>query len=198
MMDDTSEHGASAQNPYAAPVASAAIDTATEGVRPTRQELEVFAGKNADRIVSRWVRMRSEERYYAGFCWPAFFLGSVWFLYRKMYLNGAILFGAVVSFGFVQILVEEVTGAPFPQTADRMLNLGVGVVQAAIALPLYYRFAKTKIESLGSAGAVGDDLTDERRQAITELGGTNWLAALGGAAVMLALVVVAVMFGTEY
>ncbi len=114
---------------------------------PTDEDTAIFVGRNSEAYVSRFAAFNAGGA--GGFIptwhWPAFFLGPLWLLYRKIYGWAAL---ALIPY------VVPVSGLVFPDSLDvnwwACMSIGV-VISAAWALVanhLYYRHAKKKIREL--------------------------------------------------
>ncbi len=77
----------------------------------------------------------------AGYVWPAFFVGPVWFFYRKMWLWGGILTAVVVVLGLLPI-------------AGRV-GFPLGIAMAVGGSSLYLNHAVRTIERLRQASPNG-------------------------------------------
>ncbi len=55
-------------------------------------------------------------------CWPAFFLGPVWMIYRKMWLYAGLVFVVAILFAFL----------PIPPGAVIGLNIGIALASARL------------------------------------------------------------------
>lgn len=76
-------------------------------------EMNVFVGKNNDRIVPEFIDMQQKNKK-ASWCWPVFLLGlffgffgmAAWFFYRKMNKLGFILLGAALLLQTADMIVN--------------------------------------------------------------------------------------------
>ncbi|MDL2226769.1 DUF2628 domain-containing protein [Deltaproteobacteria bacterium OttesenSCG-928-M10] len=57
---------------------------------------EAWVGDSYEKFEESFVQFDEEESFSFTFCWPAFFLGGFWFLYRKMYRLGVLLVIATI------------------------------------------------------------------------------------------------------
>jgi hypothetical protein len=164
-------------NPYAAPVAEISAAAPPPAAELTREEVEAFVG--ARRATFYWGRWRSPMQsgsIFAGFSWAAGFFNILWFLYRKMYREFAVLFVALVALS----ILTEVTGA---SGLDRIINLLAFVTAGSLGVGLYLRRARIVV---AAARQVEPDL--ERRLALLrKKGGTSLLWPLLAAAILVGL-----------
>jgi hypothetical protein len=120
------------------------------------EEYRAFLGNKADHYLRkfRFFGVRGTNSFAVTWNWPAFFLGFIWMLYRKMYL------WALVSF------VIALTPVAFPLT---MIGWGI------VGNYLYYSHARKKILDYRS-------LQSQTSTALTlyDLGGVNrWVWFVG-------------------
>jgi len=97
---------------------------------PTAEELAAYVGPKASayrQVFERFTR-RGVTRFELSWNWPAFFAGTWWYLYRKMYWWAILDFGVSVLFGWTVFV-------PFLWAAAR----------AATGNYLYFRWAGWKI-----------------------------------------------------
>ncbi len=117
-----------------------------------RAELAAFAGPNASKFLktydvqaARLQRAPGEKsvfRFFQGdFIWPAFFVGPVWFFYRKMWVWGA---GAAVIILILGLI---------PVTSR--LSIPIAVAMAGSSSLIYLAHAAKTIERIRAASATG-------------------------------------------
>lgn len=93
-----------------------------------RAELAAFCGPRPDKFVKIYDKMAQQANpqpgikpqfsfFDSGFCWPAFFLGPIWMMYRKMWLWGGVILVAFVIFSFL----------PLPRGVGIGLSVGMAV-----------------------------------------------------------------------
>lgn len=107
--------------------------------------------------------------------WPAFFLSSIWLLYRKMWMWAAIYW-----FGFpigLQILTAVLAVTVGPELAGALyfviyLVIAFGVMPV-MANFLYYRHAKSKVEKVGAAFP-----PEQQGVELARIGGTSKVAMI--------------------
>ena len=132
--------------------------------------LEYVGPRNTDYYARRFDRFKSGGGSIS-WNWPAFFISSIWLLYRKMWLY-AFLYWIVLPFAitFVSIMV---TAAVDP-AAGGLAYYGLYILIAFILLPmfanrLYYGHARSKAEKVAA-------MTSSEQQQSAELariGGTS-------------------------
>ena len=119
------------------------------------EDFSAFIGNNADKYLSRFGKFNigGADNFAITWHWPAFFFGSVWMIYRKLYLWALIAF-----------VLELI---PFTSPL------------AAIALAmsgnyLYYKHAKKKIDELKRSRPSSDISSS-----LAQIGGVNrWVVTL--------------------
>ncbi len=116
-----------------------------------RAELRDFFGPNAEKFLPSYEKLRAStpqvtgqrakfQLFGGGFEAAAFFLGPVWFFYRKMWLIAWVIVGLMVALAFV----------PF-----RSVGLILGITLATMAHRVYVQHAVQKLVALhGSNAAV--------------------------------------------
>ena len=98
-----------------------------------RQELVTFFGPNPGKYLAIYDNMAAIanrpagtrppfQLFGGGFSWPAFFLGPIWMLYRKMWLWGGIILAVFLIFTFL----------PLPRGAGIGLAAGMAVAGARL------------------------------------------------------------------
>ena len=127
-----------------------------------RAELETFIGPNAAPFMKVYDRLqqdavasvggRARFRFAGGgFCVPAFFVGPVWFFYRKMWVIGAVIVGLLAVLAFLPLTSR--VGLPL---AFVMALMGRRIyVQHAIGLIQKARHTQGAMDSQACARAGG-------------------------------------------
>jgi len=133
-----------------------------------------FIGPRADYYLERFRLFREgeRERFAATWHWPAFGVGWLWYLYRKMYLHaGVFLFGG---------LLPMVLGAG-------LVGVVIWNVFAAVAANyLYYMHIKLSLALIEQRAGLDDAVRD---RLITDVGGIQpyvWWLGIGLTAVAIA------------
>jgi type IV pilus assembly protein PilA len=161
------------ENPYAHAAAPAAAT-------PEQQKLadyELAIGSNASYYLPKFERYDSNEST-VSWNWPAFFVTSGWYLYRKMWLWGLLNF----FFPFIASLVVGILSAllKLPPTLTGFLMLGTmfaeQILLAIFANALYWRHINGLIRNVPRSIA---DKPDRRTRRLERDGGTSIGAALG-------------------
>ncbi|MBI5603087.1 MAG: zinc-ribbon domain-containing protein [Deltaproteobacteria bacterium] len=131
------------------------------GVEPScdkvyEEDYRSFIGKNADRYLSKFRKFQFTGRdgFAVTWNWPAFWLGFIWMLYRKMYLWALLAF------------IIALTPVGFP-----LIMIGWGIVGNY----LYYLHARKKILAFKYQPVGGPTSFS-----LNELGGVNrWVWFIG-------------------
>lgn len=108
--------------------------------------------------------------------WPAFLVPFPWLLYRKLYIEAAILLFVPIALTFV-----------FPPLAD-VSSISLSVVIAFLAKSYYLRRADRRIKAILDEGGE----TDAVEERIARAGGVSKPAAWLGAMIMVSIIGVAV------
>jgi hypothetical protein len=149
-------------------ISSSASDSAFD--RLYEEDYRAFIGKNADCYLSKFRKFQVSERgnYAVTWNWPAFFLGFIWMLYRKIYLWALLAF------------LITLTPIGFPLT---MIAWGV------TGNYLYFLHARKKILDHKSQ----QKISSETAPPLSELGGVNRWVWFLGIFFFLLLLVIAIM-----
>ena len=138
---------------------------------PQGDLLAAYVGpKNADYYARKFENFKSGGGAMS-WHWPAFFISSWWFLYRKMWLI-AFLYWIVLPTGLsVLSTVVAVTAGP---DAGALLYYGVYLVIAFLLVPvfanrLYYRHAQKKADKIASVVSSAEQQSAE----LSRIGGTS-------------------------
>jgi len=116
-------------------------------------DLKAFIGPNADKFAKVWVKMGTTKKPSAiGWSWPAFLLGFVWFLYRKMYIAGGLL-----------LLIPMVLALMFPDNNGG--SIGLAVCLGMLGKSWYLASAKKKIVKINERVVSPEDKAEQIAQA---------------------------------
>ncbi|HEX8645151.1 MAG TPA: DUF2628 domain-containing protein [Allosphingosinicella sp.] len=137
--------------------------------RTSWDEIAAFIGPNADRFHSAWEATRAKFAggrggIAFGFCLPALLLGFAWFLYRRMWMFGAMLLVLPIALSY---LLDSPGG-----------SIGLSIAMSLFGKSLYVQHAVAKIGALRDRGA-GDD-------EIAAAGGTSLAGGLAGGLILAA------------
>jgi hypothetical protein len=187
-----SDGGGTSPNPYAPPLAAPEPAVPREGDAPTREELEAFVGKKASYYWRKSARNRHDDGLMAGWNWAAAFLSIFWLLYRRMHKEFWITMGILVMWGAAEGVLEEAAQlAPeVARSIERFGNFVFAVVMGMIGNGLYLR--RVRREVLQSRQLFSADPQGHRAH-LAKRGGTSWIAALIGVAVLACVAVLAAM-----
>jgi type IV pilus assembly protein PilA len=161
------------ENPYA----QAAAPTAATPEQQKLNDYELAIGRNTDYYLPKFERFDNGESL-PGWNWPAFFVTTGWYLYRKMWLWGLLnlFFPYIAAFvvGLVAALLKV------PPAATGFLMLGAIFVEQMVltiyANALYWRHINGVIRGVPKTLA---DKPDKRMRRLERDGGTSVGAAIG-------------------
>jgi type IV pilus assembly protein PilA len=169
------------ENPYARSAgSSAAPATASAPLAADAQRLsdyEAAVGPNREYYLPKFEQY-DEAGTSASWHWPAFFVTSPWFIYRKMWLPGILNIAYPWLLTLVMAIVAAAAKLPPVVTGGLYLLLlaAPSFVLAAYANPMYYRHVRKLIDRLpGSVAA----LPDKRQLRLERQGGTGVGAMIG-------------------
>ncbi len=109
-----------------------------------REDLRRYIGPNADSFMplyNKMVAKQSSAIAWGGFCWPAFFVGPVWFFYRKLWVFAGLLCAMIVAVAVIPQL---------PATS----GLIISVMAATMARRAYLTEAMKRLEVLRESGRI--------------------------------------------
>ncbi|WP_164981628.1 DUF2628 domain-containing protein [Silvibacterium dinghuense] len=152
-----------------------------------RAELMAFIGPNADKFMPTYDSMRArlvapaggkKPKIIRGFVAAAFFLGPVWFLYRKMWMVSLIILGVVVVFALL----------PIP--GGNRIGLPIGIALAISGKYTYVEHAMKRIIALRGASPVADLSVLAKEGGVSKPAGYISAAALVGLMILMVALVV--------
>lgn len=137
----------------------------------------LYVGDKYHRFAEAFDSFDRAGKLQASFSWPAFFLGLVWFVYRKMYLEALVIFVAAL---LGQLLLSGLT------QGSGLISLGAALLLGLLAKGLYWKAVDRRIFQAMNL------YPQEPAEAIA------WLARRGGVnlagALILALFICALFF----
>lgn len=152
------------------------------------EDLEAYFGKNTSSYTRYWRfvtnQNQSGTKFGIGWHWPAFFIGFVWFFYRRLYLEGFIILIGTLFFGFLLDVF-------FPNI--QVPNVIFGIFFASLAKPLALRRAYKKITQID--GLSLDEY--QRKKQLENLGGTSYVGLAVGLLLLAAFAVI-LFLGMQY
>jgi len=142
------------------------------GPADEEDDLRAAIGPNADAFLAYLARVRATGGSGIGWCWPPFFLGAIWFFYRKLYRIGVLYIASVVT-------ATVFLPPPLPDIA----LLPIWLVSTVFAKKVYIDSAFGRIAQADAKGLTGE----ARRAWLAQNGGTSPGAAIGLVVVILLL-----------
>ncbi len=177
--DDPTTSPGDSDSIYRAP----ASDTS---VAPTGDFLAAYVGpKNADYYARQFDQFKTQSSN-VSWNWPAFFVATIWFLYRKMWLNAlAYWLGLPIVLTVLSTIITTVAGPG----AGSTFYYGAYIVTAFVLVPmfanrLYYRHAQAKIRKVAARSSTAEQQAAE----LARIGGTSNVALVVVPIVLVALV----------
>ncbi|MGF6418739.1 hypothetical protein ABH900_002242 [Stenotrophomonas sp. AN71] len=166
-------------DPYRAP-ATTPVAAAAAGLEGEMALYAAVVGGNFPIYRQRWRLDQGIAEGSGTWHWPAFLIGVIWMVYRRMYRLAAIWAGTLVFFSIAEALLGV------PEGVSLVITLAINTVAALYANRWY--LAHCQHEIARARALAGDDEACLRRE-LAERGDTN-----APAAAMVAIVVVAVMY----
>lgn len=149
----------------------------------TREELKTFVGDKFEYFFSKWIMFDNGK--WVSFNLAAFFLGMIWFLYRKMYLEAVVIFGCLLLEGFLMELIFE-EGTTIYIIVDSITTIVYSLLICVSANYLYMKSAERKIAKLKDKGYSKEELL----MRIEQKGGTSMASVLLVIAILILFAVV--------
>ncbi len=153
---------------------------------PTGDFLAAYVGpKNADYYVRQFGQFEAQDSS-VSWNWPSFFLATIWFLYRKMWLNAlAYWLGLPIVLTVLSTIITTVAGPG----AGSTFYYGAYIVTAFVLVPmfanrLYYRHAQAKIRKVAARSSTPEQQAAE----LARVGGTSSVVLVVVPLVLVALV----------
>ena len=147
----------------------------------TDDALRAYVGARGDYYLQAWQPLRAGEAASAGVNKSAFFAGLAWLFYRKLYRPALIVLLVV----FIETGISESLfrwyGYDDPPRAYHLLAIFVySSVIGIFGNVWYYRLTVRRIEGAANGATP---------EALARLGGTSWLAVLGGLALLFVVLI---------
>lgn len=168
-------------DPYRAPAASPAA--AAAAAPQLEGDIALYAavvGGNFPIYRQRWRLDQGIADGNGTWHWPAFLIGVIWMVYRRMYRLAAIWAGMLVFFSIAEALLGV------PEGVSMVITLVINITAAVYANRWYLTHCQREIAR--ARALAGDDETRLRSE-LAERGDTNAVAAA-----MVTIVVIAVMY----
>lgn len=140
---------------------------------------------SADNLMSAYVGPKRAEYYAARFQkieegqsiswhWPAFFISSAWFLYRKMWLNALLYWiGLPVALTIMQLVLTALVSPELGSIAYFALYAIIAfIVVPLFANKLYYDHVSAKVDKINQTGLSNEQKAEE----LARKGGTSIIA----------------------
>ena len=145
--------------------------TSDTGFAPGGDSLAAYIGpKNADYYEKVFDRFKNQGSSMS-WNWPAFFVSSVWLLYRKMWLNAFFYWIVLpVVLGTISVVIALYGG----EAASNLFYYPVYLLTTFLLLPmfanrLYYRHAQAKISKVATITSSAEQQSSE----LARIGGTS-------------------------
>ena len=138
---------------------------------PTGDFLAAYVGpKNADYYLRHFENFRTQNTS-VSWNWPAFFLTTLWLLYRKMWLN-ALAYWLLLPIVLVvlSVVIAEIAG----EAAGDLFYYAAGALISLVLVPMfanriYYRHAQAKVDKTAARSSTAEQQSAE----LARIGGTS-------------------------
>ncbi|WP_032112528.1 DUF2628 domain-containing protein [Candidatus Paracaedibacter symbiosus] len=148
------------------------------------EDLEIYFRKNARSYIRYWKFVTNQKQSGRKFGitahWPAFFIGFVWFFYRKLYLESLVIIVGILSLGFLFDFLFP--AQHFPYSAFTL-------TLATLAKPLALRRAYKKIMRINSLNL--DE--NQRKKQFENLGSLSYLGLVIGLSIQVVSVIISLL-----
>jgi len=162
--DDPSTSAGDADSIYRAPESDTSF-------APTGDFLAAYVGpKNADYYARQFGRFEAQNSS-VSWNWPSFFVATIWFLYRKMWLNAlAYWLGLPIALTLLSTIITTVAGPGAGSTFYYAGYLAIAfVIVPMFANRLYYRHAQAKIRKVAARSSTAEQQSLD----LARMGGTS-------------------------
>ena len=140
--------------------------------------LAIFIGRNTEKFLKLYDKTNGDlSKLAMGWTWPGFFVPFPWMLYRKLYLEAAVVIFVPIALTFI-----------FPALADAG-SVGLTIMVAVMGKSYYLQRADRKIKAILDEGGT----VEETEARIAQAGGVSPASAWIGGAIMVALISLALV-----
>ena len=130
----------------------------------SKEEFKTFIGSEANsKFYSKALDKYFENPSKPIWCWPSFFVGVFWLMYRKAVLPSVVLF----------IITAAITLLPLPFLLSEILSFLMLVLIGMFGTNLYLSYANNEILKIKNSDILLDD--SSKTFEISKLGGTSFL-----------------------
>ncbi|MBH1509657.1 DUF4339 domain-containing protein [Stenotrophomonas maltophilia] len=168
-------------DPYRAP---ATVDVAAPALA-LAGDMALYAavvGGNFPIYRQRWRLDQGVAESAGTWHWPAFLIGLIWMMYRRMYRLAAIWAGTLVFFSIAEVLLDV------PEGVSMLITFVLNITAAVYANRWYLSHCQREI---AQARVVADDDEARLHSELVARGGTSVPAAVGAIFFVLAMMFVA-------
>ena len=138
------------------------------------KDWQLFVGNANEYYIQKWLYLK-EQNTKVSFNIAAFFLGAIWMLYRKMYLETLIWVCVILGVGLLGGLFFP-AGNEDGNTMSSVINIVLATIIGFHGDWIYLQFAEKKINEI-KAGQFGQSAYEEELQL---QGGTSFLPVFIG------------------
>lgn len=140
------------------------------------EDVKAYIGPNTHKFLKTWNKIMNGDNWPLSWCWPVFLVGMPWFFYRKMYIEGAVVFLTPI---LIAMILPSLSGSG---------QLVFGMMLATSAKTYYLQRARKKIETISQTAAS----ESERLERLQRAGGVSVAGAVVGGCLFASLLAIAI------
>ncbi|UII33013.1 DUF2628 domain-containing protein [Fulvivirga ulvae] len=156
-----------------------------ESTMPEERYLQAYFGKQANYYIERYKAYLSGNKF--TFNIAPFFIGFIWFFYRKLWVEGAVIFFIIIASGFLEGLIYErfSVGESAQTIVFYVSSFVFGMLWAFAGNYFYLKRAEKSIHEILSA--TSDE--DKRLELLATKGGVSLIPFI----IILVLIIIALL-----
>lgn len=141
----------------------------TENTMPDEKYLQAYFGKQTNYYTEKYRAYQAGSKF--TFNIAPFFIGFLWFFYRKLWVEGAVIFFIIMASGFVEAMIYDLFAVS--ETIQTAIFYGSSFVFGMLwAFAGNYFYIKRSIRSIHEILASTED-EEERLDLLAKKGGVS-------------------------
>jgi hypothetical protein len=149
----------------------------------------LFVGEKYEYYKEKWESARQKGNKIS-WNWPAFFLGPIWLVYRKMFIYFWIFAGVVIAEALFEIAFDFSS-----KIFDKLVFWGVSILFGTLGNYWYRLHAIKKMQEIIMTNTPEQTKLELVRQGGTSMGAA--IAVIGVEAVLLILMIMSIIYGDQ-